>query len=53
MIKELRYQLEAVQELTNRANRWLERTGNKTLVFEAPTGSGKTIMMAEFLKSLI
>ena len=53
MMKELQYQLEAVRDLTNRANRLLRHDGNKTLVFEAPTGSGKTIMMAEFLKSLI
>jgi type III restriction enzyme len=52
-MKELQYQLEAVQELSNRANRLLRHESNKTLVFEAPTGSGKTIMMAEFLKSLI
>jgi len=52
-MKELQYQLEAVRDLTNRANRLLRHDGNKTLVFEAPTGSGKTIMMAEFLKSLI
>ena len=53
MMKELQYQLEAVRDLTNRSNRLLRHDGNKTLVFEAPTGSGKTIMMAEFLKSLI
>jgi len=52
-MKELQYQLEAVRDLTNRSNRLLRHDGNKTLVFEAPTGSGKTIMMAEFLKSLI
>ena len=28
----------------------LAREGNKTIVFKAPTGSGKTVMMAEFLK---
>ena len=31
------------------AKRLLRQTGNKKLVFKAPTGSGKTITMAEFL----
>src|SRR3989338_6152682 len=31
----------------------LKREGNKVCIFKAPTGSGKTLMMAEFLKSLI
>ncbi len=53
MIKELQYQVEAIQESTNRCNRLIKHEGNKTYVFEAPTGSGKTIMIAEFLKSFI
>jgi type III restriction enzyme len=47
------YQETAVKELTAKANELLELSGNKTLVFKAPTGSGKTVMMAEFLKQLI
>ena len=47
------YQEEAVRKLTNTANGLLELEGSKTIVFKAPTGSGKTVMMAEFLKQLV
>ena len=47
------YQREAIEKLKKTANELLELTGNKTIVFEAPTGSGKTLMMAEFLKEFI
>ena len=44
-----KYQNEAARELFQDAKRLLRQTGNKKLVFKAPTGSGKTIMMAEFM----
>ena len=47
------YQQEAIDELKLKANKLLELHGNKTIVFEAPTGSGKTVMMAEFLKEFV
>lgn len=47
------YQEEAVQKLKSHANNLIELHGEKTIVFEAPTGSGKTVMMAEFLKILV
>ncbi|OQB44029.1 MAG: Type III restriction enzyme, res subunit [Parcubacteria group bacterium ADurb.Bin159] len=47
------YQENAIDELLERTKRLLELGGNKKLVFKAPTGSGKTIMMAEFLKQLV
>jgi type III restriction enzyme len=47
------YQENAIDELLGKTKRLLELGGNKKLVFKAPTGSGKTIMMAEFLKQLV
>jgi len=47
------YQQEAIDKLKITANDLLELHGNKTIVFEAPTGSGKTVMMAEFLKEFV
>src|SRR3989344_3037577 len=44
-----KYQDIAARELLQNAERLLRQTGNKKLVFKAPTGSGKTITMAEFL----
>ncbi len=44
-----KYQDAAVRELLEYAKRLLGQTGEKKLVFKAPTGSGKTIIMAEFL----
>lgn len=43
------YQDQAADELLQDAKRLLRKDGNKKLVFKAPTGSGKTITMAEFL----
>ncbi|MBI4712604.1 MAG: DEAD/DEAH box helicase family protein, partial [Planctomycetes bacterium] len=47
------YQETAITELLDKAKKLLVYTGNKKMVFKAPTGSGKTIMMAEFLKRLV
>ena len=47
------YQETAVKKLKETANELLSLQGNKSIVFEAPTGSGKTVMMAEFLKQLV
>ena len=47
------YQENAIQELLEKAKKLLSYSGKKKLVFKAPTGSGKTIMMAEFLKQLV
>ena len=47
------YQDEKVEELKDKINELLELDGNKVCIFEAPTGSGKTIMVGEFLKRLV
>ena len=52
-MKQLDYQFKAVKNLKEKSNELLDLQGNHTIVFKAPTGSGKTIMMAEFLKELV
>jgi len=47
------YQENTIDELLTKAKRLLGYSDSKKLVFKAPTGSGKTIMMAEFLKQLV
>ena len=47
------YQEKAIRKLLEAAKELLRLGGSKKLVFKAPTGSGKTIMMAEFLKQLV
>ena len=47
------YQNTAVKKLLTRSKELLAQSGEKKVVFKAPTGSGKTIMTAEFLKQLI
>lgn len=47
------YQESSIEELLEKAKKLLNYSGEKKLVFKAPTGSGKTIMMAEFLKQLV
>jgi type III restriction enzyme len=53
MIRDSAYQTRAVRELCAKTNRLIELDGNKTIVFKSPTGSGKTVMMAEYLKQLV
>ena len=52
-MKQLDYQFKAVKNLKEKSNELLDLQGNHTIVFKAPTGSGKTVMMAEYLKELV
>lgn len=47
------YQEKAIVKLKQEVNDLLDAEGNKICIFKAPTGSGKTLMMAEFLRRLI
>lgn len=49
-----RYQEEAVEELINYSEKLIIKNREKqTIVFQAPTGSGKTFMMGSFIEQLI
>ena len=52
-MKKLDYQINAIEELCEKTNRLLKKKSNKTIVLKAPTGAGKTIMMAEYIKNLV
>ncbi|MCJ7805044.1 DEAD/DEAH box helicase family protein [Patescibacteria group bacterium] len=47
------YQEKAIVKLKQEVNDLLDAEGNKICIFRSPTGSGKTLMVAEFLKRLI
>jgi len=46
------YQEKAVLELQDKANRLFDKDDEKILVFKAPTGSGKTLIIAEWMMRL-
>ena len=46
------YQKKAVDSLLTQSKKLLAKDGSKICVFKAPTGSGKTIMVADFLQKL-
>lgn len=47
------YQNTAIKKLLTRSKELLEQSGDKKIIFKAPTGSGKTIMTAEYLKKFV
>lgn len=53
MIKEVEYQIDAVNELVRKMKSLLYAVGSrKKIVFKAPTGSGKTVMASQMLDEL-
>lgn len=53
MIELKDYQEKAILKLKEQMNELLNRESRETLVFKSPTGSGKTLMVAEFIKRLV
>lgn len=53
MIELKNYQEKAIEKLKSEINELLVLSENKICVFKAPTGSGKTLIVAEFLKRLV
>jgi len=53
MIELKNYQREAIKRLKEKVERALRSPENKIVIFQAPTGSGKTLMVSETLKKLV
>ena len=54
MVMELRdYQKKAVENLKQKVQKVLGTPDNEVVIFQAPTGSGKTVMVSEMLKQLV
>lgn len=48
-----KYQEVAVDKLISRTKDFLKEEGNETIVFQAPTGSGKTFMMIQYINNIV
>lgn len=53
MIELKEYQKEAVENLQIKIEKSLKSSENEVVVFQAPTGSGKTVMVSALLKELV
>ena len=53
MIKLKDYQTQAVENLHRKIENSLRSSENEVIIFQAPTGSGKTVMVSELLKELV
>src|SRR3990167_4387298 len=51
--KNLKYKETAVKQLLEKANELLDESGSDNIIFKAPTGAGKTIIMADFLMQFV
>jgi type III restriction enzyme len=47
------YQIKAVESLKIKVENVLHRPENSVIIFQAPTGSGKTVMISEILRQLV
>ncbi|MBI2101968.1 DEAD/DEAH box helicase family protein [Candidatus Woesearchaeota archaeon] len=53
MIELRDYQKKAVESLKSKVQNVLNTPDNEVVIFQAPTGSGKTVMVSEMLKQLV
>lgn len=53
IIKDLDYKKKAIKQLLEKMNELLGESGSDSIIFKAPTGSGKTIVMADFLLNFV
>ena len=47
------FQINAIEKLISRSGELLRQRGQKKIIFKSPTGSGKTIIMAEHINKVI
>lgn len=52
-MKDLEYQQKAVKKIVSNSLEFIGDKGNYVMVFHAPTGSGKTVMMADALTQIV